>query len=47
MTKLKNMNCDETKKNQTVTKLKKKPKLRQISKTQTVIKFKKTNCDKT
>ena len=47
MTKLKKSNIDKTKQNQTVTKLKKKPKLLQNSRTQTVIKLKQTNCDKT
>ena len=57
MTKLKNPNCDKTKKsfninktkqNQTVKKLLKKPKLWQNSRTQTLKKTKKKkNCDKT
>ena len=41
MTKLKKSNIDKTEQNQTVTKLKKKKKLWQNSRTQTVIKLKK------
>ena len=46
VTKLKKSNIDKTKQNQTMKQLE-KPKLWQNSRTQTVIKLKKKNCDKT